>query len=500
MTILRSRMTIVHICVMLVIVTATGAQNELRHEDHDSGSFARDSACGPRCLKALSHLTKVSEKRCDIETIYRFIGIPVNAPANLKHLKDAAQKMGFKVQPRKLTITKLSKLEAYAILPIGQSSGTKEKPLHFVLFAGADGDQARLINTRSLKVKTIPFQELGEKWKGLALVIPSDATGKRVFKPMGENKGKPEQMIDFGEVDVGSTLDKRIVVWTKSDKSKWKIVQKSCSCLDVKLTRNKLGHVVVDTELDVKKAGLQVAQIVVVSEGLNIRKDYRLRVYGKNSHRIAPKIGFLEVTKGLAQYPIVLDYYIGMADDKVSFSGFKTDIDHLECEEVTRERIAEESLHYVRFKIMLTYSVQDASKEKIEDGSVSFTLTTPSGKREITLKMTVHAGESSIRLAPAKLFILGSKSSFEQKELGVKLTSRTDDPIEEINFQMKKPLPLQITPQKITKNEYLLRITLIPDKIKKMPVGMLKGEIVIILNGKRTVDKTKIPVSIFIRG
>jgi len=500
MRILRLRTTMVRMCVMLVFVTVAGAQNELRHDGPDLHSFARDAACGPKCLKALSRLTKVGEEKFDVKNIYGLIGIPVNAPTNLKHLRDAAQKMGYKVQPRRLTITELSKLDAYAILPVGQTSGTKENPLHFVLFAGAEGDQAKLVDTRSLSVSSIPLQYLSEEWKGLALVIPSDTTGKRIFKPMDETKAKSEQVINFGEVDVGSTLDKRIVVWAKVDKSKWKIAQKSCSCLDVKLTRNKSGHVVIDSQIDVKLAGLQVAQIVVVSEDLNIRKDFRLIVYGKNSHRLSPTVGFIEVTKGRVQYPVVLDYYVGMADDEISFSGFKTDINHLECEEVTKERIDEERLHYVRFRITLTYSVQDVSKEKTESGSVLFTLTTPGGKREIPLKMIVQAGESSMRLAPAKLFILASKSRFEQKEIGVKISSSMDNPVQKLDFEMNEPLPLQIAPQEITKNEYLLRITLIPDKIKEMSVGMLKGDITITLNGKRAVDKTILPVSIFIRG
>ncbi len=501
MTILRSRMTIVSICLVLVFAMVASAGNEsLReHNDYSSALLVPDAACGPRCLRALSHLTNIGEGNCDIETIYRFIGIPVNTPTNLKHLKDAAIKMGFKVQARKLTINDLMKLEAYAILPVGQTDGTKEDPLHFVLFAGAEGNQARLVNTLSLEVGTIPFQELGEEWKGLTLVIPSDVKGERIFKPIGGDEDKRGQIINLGEADVGSTLNKQIVVWTKNDQSKWKVALKSCSCLNVKLRRNERGHVLIDVKIDVKTAGLHGAQIVVISEDLNIRKDYQFKVYGKNSYQLSPTAGFLEVPKGRAQYAIVLDYYVGTVNDEVSFSGFKTEINHLECEEVTRELIADENLPRVRFNITLAYSVQDASNEKREDGRVFFTLTTPDGEREIPLKMTVHAGESNISITPAKLFFLVSKSHFEQKEMGVKLSSKRDNPVQKLDFEMIKPLLLKISPQKKTENEYLLCMTLIPDEIKKRPIGIYKGEIVITLNGKKTTDKIKLPVSIFIR-
>ncbi|NQT00834.1 MAG: hypothetical protein HQ580_02305 [Planctomycetes bacterium] len=107
----------------------------------------QDNACGPRCLWALMQLTNVGKADCDVEYIYGLIGRPSSSPVNLKDLKDAAKKLGFEVHGQSLSIAKLKEMDGYAILPIGNSDGTKDRPLHFVLVAGVTAELALVVDT-----------------------------------------------------------------------------------------------------------------------------------------------------------------------------------------------------------------------------------------------------------------------------------------------------------------------------------------------------------------
>jgi len=138
-----------------------------------------DKACGPRCLWAFMQITGKGESDCDINCIYGIIGKKPYSITSLKDLKNAAEKLGFSATGYQLEIGDLEEMHSYAILPIGNASGTQEDPLHFLLVKQVKSNYLIIINNQSLKPETLNVSELQKVWKGYALVI---STGEKKLK------------------------------------------------------------------------------------------------------------------------------------------------------------------------------------------------------------------------------------------------------------------------------------------------------------------------------
>jgi ABC-type bacteriocin/lantibiotic exporter with double-glycine peptidase domain len=141
-----------------------------------------DYACGPRCLWAFMQVTGAGKPDCDVNCIYKLIGKNPYSVTSLKDLKDSAQKLGFSATGYELGINDLKEMPGYAILPVGNASGTPQDPLHFILVKQVTKEYVTIINSQTLKPQTIKVSELKDSWKGYALVISADKYTKALSK------------------------------------------------------------------------------------------------------------------------------------------------------------------------------------------------------------------------------------------------------------------------------------------------------------------------------
>lgn len=463
-----------------------------------------DMACGPRCLWALMQLTGVGKAESEIDDIYEVIERPVLTPVNLKDLRDAALKLGFKASGQKLSISKLKAMKGYVILPIGKTAATKDNPQHFVLIAGALEDHLFVVDSRSLAVRAIPLEKLKEVWGGIALVIPTDALGNLLFRPsvnvQNSDIAGNRQRINLGAVEVGSKIDRQIVVPEKDNKDVWKIIGKSCHCLEAELSRYEEGRTILSLQLEVKRGGPQSSYVALFSKSSKARKDYHLLAYGKNTHSINPKIGYLEVEKGQAEYPVTIEYFPGELKTAVTFDGLETDIPNLTCGDVKVEEVAYGNMKAFRFTIPLTYTVTNANLAKTFKETVSFKLNTPTGRLFIPFEFSVKAGRLPLELTPSNLFMMCSKSATKPIEKKIRVTVSTEEPYSELSIKPVISMPIHTSRRQVSKQEYILSISVMPSDLREVSVGIQKGEIAIILRREGKPDQSDtLPVCIVVR-
>jgi ABC-type bacteriocin/lantibiotic exporter with double-glycine peptidase domain len=155
----------------LLICCFASCENNQSAKVVSSEQIKGDLSCGPECLVAFMKLTGAGRPDCDIECIYKLIGKEPFSDTTLKDLKDAAQKLGLSANGYKLAVDELTKINGYAILPVGSAAGTADDPLHFILVKQVVKDDVTIINTRTLQTQTVEVSDLQNAWKGYALVI-----------------------------------------------------------------------------------------------------------------------------------------------------------------------------------------------------------------------------------------------------------------------------------------------------------------------------------------
>jgi predicted double-glycine peptidase len=464
-----------------------------------------DKACGPRCLSALMQITKVGTTDCGIKCIYEIINKEPFCATSLKDMKNAAEQLGFSAKGYKLKISDLKKIAGYAILPIGNTTGTAGDPLHFILVKRVIKDYIIVVNTKNLVSQAIQVSDLQQYWNGYALVITSGKGMKRLNKEpddvmeLRNKSNKYDEIKDFGQVDSGSKLKCTFTLLNKTDSQyKAKIVQKSCSCLTTKLGRDIKGRPTLTVELHVDKPAWQEAHAVVLLEPDGIIKRYAVRAYGRDSFQITPQVGYFEAPNGdIVEYPVRIDYFTG-ASDLVEFDHMESDIQNLKVGLPTSKVFTEKDTKTYKFEIPLIYN---AEKEPVcvrtISGKVNFILDTTEGQRSIPLKLSVKFGVDKFRLIPEKVFIMASKSA-EPTSKTVKLEFLTKVTPTNIVARLDDTLPFESQIRQIYKGCYRIDLTVIKEKLRNNPIGMHKSKITIVPKGVPNIGSVSIPISLFV--
>ena len=496
---MHSRVEIVFVASVLTTVICIASESQV-----SSPGIAilqvRDNACGPRCLWAVTQLTGVGKG--DVNDIYRIIGRPVSSAVNLMDLKNAAVKIGFAAEGRRLKPSDLVSLRGYAILPTGKAAGTEQEPLHFVLVAGATKEEVVLVDTHSLVARSIPMAELNKVWAGPALVMSKDSQGNRLFQPLAVLDGpqpRGREIIDLGVLEVGSKISRTLIVSGTDDQTEWAIVGKSCHCLEAELSRDAAGRVVLSTNLEVKQGGMQVNFIAVASERAGVRKDYQFRVFGKNAHLITPDNGYFEAHEGRTEYPVTIRYFPGDANGPVTFAGIQTEIANLECGDPNIVETTYGDARAVTVSVPLIYTLTDAARGKTFKEDISFKLKTGSGDRSLSFPLTIKAGEASMRVTPETLLFLCSKSSTAATQKSVRIISASKIPESGLSVTPDAPIQLEIESRLTSAGEYVVDVSIKPTSLATLPVGLYRGKLTIALAGSGASPQMLLPITIAVR-
>lgn len=445
--------------------------------------------CGPRCLLALARITKVMPQGCDIPYIYRLIGKKPYAPTNLKDLQDAAVKLGFRAKGYKLNIQNLRKLKDYAILPLGSTAGTSDRLPHFNLIAGVAKEHALIVNYDTLKVKPMSLVELQKSWNGMALIISSrkakhslpkpDINIQEIIKRIRDTKN--EQIIDLGEHEAGSIVKHTILIPdTPGEDSLYKVVGKSCSCIDTDLQKNHEGKNLLMVSIYVSEPGPKEDVVVVASKnGKGTQRKYRFRVFGDDAIKTIPKNGFFRAETEDDTYFVVVKYFTTKANTVVAFEGLETDIPGLKWGDVVPSQISTGKMTVFDFKVPLLYSVTENQSKSIFSEKVTFLLKTSNGNRSIPFDLTIEAGKPQFQLVPKKLFMRYSKSSPNTSGKTVKLQCLSGVEIQGISLRHDESLPIQVISNCISDQEYMIQVNFLSEILRKMSAGLHKGQILI---------------------
>ncbi len=504
--ILKTTYTLTALVLLIFFSSYTFAQSE---NVISLKQIRPDKACGPRCLWSLMRITKAGKSDCGIKCIYQLIDKKPFSPTNLKDLKDAAEQFGFSAKGYKLKISDLKKMDGYAILPVGSTVGTANDPLHFILVKRVIQDYVIIVNTKTLVSQALPISDLQEYWNGYALVISAGKGMKTLRKepdsinplPKKAKSNKYDEIKDFGHVDSGSRLEHTFTLFNETDSQyKAKIVQKSCSCLTAKLGKNIKGRQTLTMELHVNKPAWQEAHAVVLLEPGVIIKRYAIRAYGKDSFQITPTIGYIEAPNGgVVEYPVRIDYFTG-SDDIVKFDRMVSTIPNLKSGSVKSESSTKKGATTFTFEIPLLFDAGEPSaKAKHISGNVNFVLNTGKGQRDIPLAISAKVGTDEFRLTPEKAFLMAFKSSGGGIHKKVKLEFLMESPPTNITAKSDNTLPLEIKTSLLSPNTYMIDITLLPEKLHEISLGMNKGEVTIVPNGVHNQAPIILPISLFIR-
>ena len=90
------------------------------------------------------------------------------------------------------------------------------------------------------------------------------------------------------------------------------------------------------------------------------------------------------------------------------------------------------------------------------------------------MPLTIRSGTEKYRLTPEKLFITASKSG-ELIRSKAKIEFLIDQPPENIAVESNQALPFETKTARVTRNSYMLQITIEPEKLQALSTGMLKG-------------------------
>lgn len=468
-----------------------------------------DKACGPRCLWALMQITKAGEPDCGIKCIYELINKGPFSVTNLKELKDAAEQLGFSAEGYKLKINRLAKIEDYAILPIGKTTGTPEDPFHFILVKRVIDDYVIVVNTKTLALQAVPVDDLQEYWNGYALVI----TAGRGMEPLSKSPDdleqlpkriktpKYDQIKDFGQVDSGSVVEHTFTIFTeKNENYTAKIVQKNCACLEAKLGKDIEDRHTLTMKLHVNQPAWQQSHAVVLLEPGGIIKRFAMRAYGTDAFEIWPPIAYIEAPGcGLIEYPVTIEYFTG-SDDVVKYDRIYSSISNLECGQVKAESSTEDGSTVFKFEIPLLFNAgKPLSEIKSIRGNVDFVLDTGKGQRHIPMQLIAQIGREIYRLTPDKVFLMPSKSSQELMQKSIKVEFLTKAFPQRISVNSDVNLPLEIKATQADKSSFLIDVSVINEKLKNLSAGMNKGELVIVPEGESELNPIKLPVSLFVR-
>ena len=445
--------------------------------------------CGPKCLLALVRITKAMPQGCDIPYIYRLIGKETYAPTNLKDLQDAAVKLGFRAKGYKLSVKKLKKIKDYAILPLVSKVGTSDRLPHFILIAGLAKEHALIVDYDTLKVKPISLVKLQKSWNGMALIISSqkakhslpkpDFDIRKIIKPIRDTKN--EQIIDLGKYEAGSIVKHSIVITNKpGEDSLYEIVGKSCSCIDTELKTNHEGKTILTVTLHVTEPGPKDSIITVASKnGEGVQRKYKFRLYGNDAVRTLPKNGYFKAETDKDTYLVVAKYFTTKADTTATFEGLETDIPGLKWTDVVPVKKSKGKMTVFEFKITLSYSVAENQSKSIFSEKVNFLLNTSNGERSIPFDLTIEAGKPQFQLVPKKLFMRYSKSSPNTTGKTANLKSLSDAEIQGISMEYDESLPIKVVSNRISDQEYMIKVNFLSDKIGKMSAGLHKGKVLI---------------------
>jgi len=471
-----------------------------------------DQSCGPRCIWALMQITKAGKPEYDVKQIYQLIGREYNTPTSLLDLKNTAQKLGFSAVGYKTTIGDLKKIDGYAILPVGITQGTKDNPFHFILVNKVTRDSTSIVNTKVLKTHTITNSELKKFWNGYALIISAGKNMKPLLKYnddktlLFENddflikQTKYEKIKDFGIVDSGSILEHRFIINNPSpNPSNIKIVGKSCSCLTTNLTKDPQGQTTLEMKLHVDKPAHQTSDVILLFEPEGILKRYALQAYGKNSFQIHPSLGYMEAHRGeTVEYPVRIFYFTD-TKDIVTLEGVDGDIIKLKDNSINSNIIPNGKSKTCVFDFFILYSADEKpNKTKTTEEKVNFVLDTTRGKRKIPFKFLVVTGTGLFTLKPNKIFLLTSKSA-PASEKKVKLEFLNEVFPVSVETKLDNNLPLETVIIEEQKGIYLIKLKIKDEMIKKLSLGIHKGNLSILPQGLPDIPDIVIPVSIFIR-
>ncbi|MHC4389180.1 MAG: hypothetical protein ACYSX1_11295, partial [Planctomycetota bacterium] len=97
------------------------------------------------------------------------------------------------------------------------------------------------------------------------------------------------------------------------------------------------------------------------------------------------------------------------------------------------------------------------------------------------------------------VFIIASKSG-PPVHKKAKLEFLIDEPPAEITLKSDPALPFETKTTRVSKNSYMIEITLDPEKLQGLPAGMHKTEIAITAEGGGSdLGPIILPISLFVR-
>jgi hypothetical protein len=453
---------------------------------------------------------QIADPNHHVKHIYQLIGKEPFTPTTLKDLKVAAEKLGFAAAGYKLTADQLKTINTYVVLPVGDTAGTPKDPLHFILLKEVKGDSATVVDTTNLEHIDIPFADLQRIWTGYALLLAPDRDvslfHERTETTASLPKHEPEDFDgfkDFEAVDSGSMLEHTFTMRNETAQHcKLRIVSRSCSCVSPELGKAELRPnegTSLKLALHVDKPGWSLATVAVALEPAGIIKRYLVKAYGKDSFHIAPQIGHVAAPDaGRIEYPVRITYYTD-SNDLVSFDHMKSEIDGLVVGTVATENTKREQYVEYRFKVPVVYEAgEPADTVRTIQDQVQFVLNTQKGKRFIPFSLTIKVGSEKFRLTPEKVFIIASKSG-RPVQKKAKLEFLIDEPPAHIAAKSDPALPIETKTTRVSKNSYMIEITLNREKLRGLSAGMHKGQILIVPQGAASLAKIAIPISLFVR-
>jgi hypothetical protein len=443
-----------------------------------------------------------------VEDIYKLIGKKPNTFTTLKDIKIAAKKLGFSAEGYKLKIEQLKTIKGYAIIPVGAVQGSDKDFLHFILLKDIKGGFAKIVNINDFKLQDIPLDDLRNAWKGYALVLSpgEEDTFLRNLKPQPGHDEKGVEIAgskNFKIVDSGSILEHTFAILNESKQAcRLRIMSKTCSCIYPEFGKTELEpkeETYVKLRLHVDKPGWSVVAVTVGLEPTGIIKRFVMRAFGRDSFRTSPETGHIQAPDGdVVAYPVRVTYFTD-SNSVVLFDCIDSNVPELSVDTTTLSKIEKGEYAIFNFDVKLLYDAGKPSDTISRyQGDLNFVLNTTKGKRFIPFRMTIKSGRSKYRLTPEKVFLIASKSG-KTIEKKVKVELLTESPTTNITTQPDKALPIKIKTSQVSKNTYIISMSVGAEELHHSATGLIKGNINIISQGVNDAPAIKLPVSLFVR-
>jgi predicted double-glycine peptidase len=467
-----------------------------------------DRACGPRCLLALIKTTGVGKQDCDLKVIYDIIGKPPLTITSLKDLLVAAEQLGFRVQAYRMSLGELEKQEGYAIVPVAVRLNEQAQFLHFILIKEFAQEYVHIIDPLSLETKALPVEDFAKVWNGYALIVSSRDPGTPLPKPHDgvvltpppNASAEPCDVIwDFGIADSGAKLEHTFLIDPKGTKpAEVKVVGKSCSCVDTKVGRDTEGNACLTIKLQVKKAGLQEAEVKLQSPGGAVIR-YGVKAFGKAMFMVHPDVGYLEMPHaGETTYPVEVNYYAD-ANDFIEFSAMRTLIPNLRTGHVTQQKqVLENGALRHKFTIPLLYKLEsEPPGTVVTRKTIEFVFDAAGGPRTVSLEMTIKTGTERVKMLPQRLFLLVSAAEETPcRKVCLEFAERVPD---KVVAAADTNLPLVVV-SALAGNTCTAEIRVDRKAIENHPGGSVRGTIHFIPEEKgKSGDAIELPVTMLVR-